>query len=545
MTTINQISEIYQNEYSSWRNNKDLNTAKRQEYLRRHPEMIDDYDLQRAKKLLSAVDIMDKTTSNKTENANTIFESATSFGLGYAAVGGTTLGFLSTKLGFIQKGINRFALKYPKSKNIIPIGITTVCGILGILAAYPIYTFLSKIESTIYRKNRFETIEEELNDPKIFTVLNEEQKKVFEKNLLDMKAKKNKISLTKEVSSNLKSLKQLTQDAIFYEKEQEKFKEKYNEDTNLYKNTLTEKEIKDANKDRVLLLVMLREINTKAQSYTEKMQEITDNLISLSFALGSIFTLGYERIAKRLKLKSSALPTGMGLFMLMGSTFFATWAQKRAARVGKFKAKQDLMQNPEKLIYVSSNKTNTIQDEDIELKQNKQNSIEFLQEFFQSNKEYNKWKKDKTITGKDISKAMENIELSSEQIKDGKRLQKNLFKTLYQVDKNTQNYSSSIDLMAESTKYPIVLLFGTIGSVLGMKHLVKLRSATTPKEIFKHSARYIGTISLFTLPSLVLNSYYAKAQKMGARVSDMTTMKDLEDYRFFADYSRFKDNSSI
>ena len=35
--------------------------------------------------------------------------------------------------------------------------------------------------------------------------------------------------------------------------------------------------IKNAKKDRTLLLVMLREINTKSQSYTEKMQGITDN----------------------------------------------------------------------------------------------------------------------------------------------------------------------------------------------------------------------------------------------------------------------------
>ena len=74
------------------------------------------------------------------------------------------------------------------------------------------------------------------------------------------------------------------------------------------------------------------------------MRRITDNLITASFALGSLFTLGYERIAKKMNLKTSSLPAGMGLFMLMGSTFFASWAQKRAGLVGRFKAKQDLIQ---------------------------------------------------------------------------------------------------------------------------------------------------------------------------------------------------------
>lgn len=540
MSTINQITQTYKNEYSTWRETKDINSAKRQEYLRRNPDKINDYDLQRAKILLNSVDMMDKSTSSKSEGADTVFDSLTSFGLGYAAVGGTALGLLISKLGFVKKVIEKITAKNPKSKNIVSMGITTLSGVLGILGAYPAYSFLSKIESKIHRKRKFETMEKELNDPKIFAVLDENQKKVFEKNLAEIEAQERKNSFTKEVKKDLKSIKQLTQEAIFYEKKQKEFAKKYERDISLQENELSEKEIKDAKKDRVLLLVMLREINTKAQSYTEKMQSITDNLITLSFALGSLFTLGYERIVKSLKLKSSSLPAGMGIFMLMGSTFFASWAQKRAGLVGRFKAKQDLMQNPEQLIYVSSKKTSTINDEDIEINtKQKSNSFKFLKEFFKNNKEYNEWKKTKGLSGKDISKAIENIELSPEQIQDGKRLQKNLFKTLYKVDKNTRNYSSQIDLMAESTKFPVALLFGSIGSVWGMKHLAKLRSAVKPQDVFKQSAKYIGTISLFTLPSLIVNSYFAKAQKMGARISDMMTMKELEDYRFFADYSKY------
>lgn len=540
MSTINQITQTYKNEYSTWRETKDINSAKRQEYLRRNPDKINDYDLQRAKILLNSVDMMDKSTSSKSEGADTVFDSLTSFGLGYAAVGGTALGLLISKLGFVKKGIEKITAKNPKSKNIVSMGITTLSGVLGILGAYPAYSFLSKIESKIHRKRKFETMEKELNDPKIFAVLDENQKKVFEKNLAEIEAQERKNSFTKEVKKDLKSIKQLTQEAIFYEKKQKEFAKKYERDISLQENELSEKEIKNAKKDRVLLLVMLREINTKAQSYTEKMQSITDNLITLSFALGSLFTLGYERIVKSLKLKSSSLPAGMGIFMLMGSTFFASWAQKRAGLVGRFKAKQDLMQNPEQLIYVSSKKTSTINYEDIEINtKQKSNSFKFLKEFFKNNKEYNEWKKTKGLSGKDISKAIENIELSPEQIQDGKRLQKNLFKTLYKVDKNTRNYSSQIDLMAESTKFPVALLFGSIGSVWGMKHLAKLRSAVKPQDVFKQSAKYIGTISLFTLPSLIVNSYFAKAQKMGARISDMMTMKELEDYRFFADYSKY------
>ena len=260
----------------------------------------------------------------------------------------------------------------------------------GILAAYPAYTFLSKIESTIHRKRRFETMEKELQDPKIFAVLDESQKQIFNQDLDEIAKIKHKKSLTKTVKKDLKTIKQLAQEAIFYEKEQAKFKEKYKEDKSLYEKPLSEKEIKNAKKDKVLLLVLIREINAKAQSYTEKMQGITDNLVTLSFALGSLFTLGYERLTKSLKLKSSSLPAGMGVFLLVASTFFATWAQKRAALVGRFKAKQDLAQNPEQLIYVSSKKMDTISDDEVDVawnKPQKTNSFKFLKEFFKNNKE--------------------------------------------------------------------------------------------------------------------------------------------------------------
>ena len=142
---VNNISQIYKNEYSSWRENKNLQAAKRQEYLRRNPDSIKDYDLQRAKILLNAVDMMDKSVSEKSNKTSVAIESMTNLGLGYAAVGGAALGFLLTKLKFVKNGIDKIVQKVPKSKNIISMGITAISGVLGILAVYPAYNFLSKI----------------------------------------------------------------------------------------------------------------------------------------------------------------------------------------------------------------------------------------------------------------------------------------------------------------------------------------------------------------------------------------------------------------
>ena len=539
--SINNINQVYKNEYSTWRNEKNLQDIKRREYLRQNPDAINDYDLQRAKILLYTVDIMDRAVSVNSDHINTLVDTATSTGLGYAAAAGVAFGLLLQQLNFVQKYINKMTCAHPKSKNIIPMAITTLSGVLGVISAYPAYTFLSNLESKIDRKKRFDTMESELQDPRIFSTLDSEQRVEFEKNLASIQKENKSKSPIIIVEKNMKSLKKMFNETINYDKEQTKFREKYEEDKSFYEEELTSKEIKNAKKDKVLLCVLIKELNSKSQSYEEKMQKITDNIITMSFAFGSLLSLAYERIAKHFKIQKSSLPASLGVILMLATTFFATWAQKRASHIGRFKAKQELMENPERLVYISNQKIHNINEDEIQIeKNNKNNTLLFIKTFFKDNKEYENWKKTQSITGKDISKAMETVELSPQQLEDGNRLKTNMFKTFYKVDSNTQNYSSKIDITREAVKYPIMLILGSIGSLLGMKHLINLRHASSTKEIFKETAKYIGTISLFTLPTVFINSHFAKIKKMAARISDMQTMMELEDYRFFADYSRFK-----
>ena len=537
--TTNRISKAYKNEYATWRDDKLLQDAKRQEYVRQNSDAISGYDRQRAINLLNAVDIMDKSVSVNSDHLNTVVESATSMGLGYAAILGATLGvFVQKSSTFVQKVIDKVANKYPKSKNVIPMGITVVSGVLGMIAAYPAYTFFSNLDTKIDRKKRFDTMEKELQDPKVFAVLDENQKKIFQENLDNLEITNNLQAQKTGVKKGVKTLKDAFYEILHYDKEQSVFRKKYEEDGSDYEKKLSEKGINDAKKDRVMLCVLMRTLNTNAQSYEEKMQKFMDNFITFSFALGSLITLGCERLARRLNFKKSSVPAGMGVVMMVLTTIYATWIQKRAAHVGRFVAKQQLMENPERLIYISKKQTNTIEDDTVHIEQKKEPTTwQFLTDFYKHNKEYDKWKKTPSLSGKDISLAMADLELSPKQIQDGQRLRTNMFKTFYKIDSNTQNYSSKIDLVRESIKYPLVLVLGTLGSMSGVKHLLKIRNSNSSNVVFKESLKYIGTISLFTFPTLLVNSYFAKMKKMGARISDMLTMKDLEDYRFFADYS--------
>ena len=151
MAIINNLSKTYNNEYSTWRESKDLNAAKRQEYLRRNPDAIKDYDLQRAKILISATEMMDKSLKENSNKIKIAYESIMNLGLAYAAIGGTLLGHLATKTKFVKNFIEKSTPKYPHSKNLISMGITAISGIVGVLAVYPLYNSLSKVESQIHR----------------------------------------------------------------------------------------------------------------------------------------------------------------------------------------------------------------------------------------------------------------------------------------------------------------------------------------------------------------------------------------------------------
>ena len=52
--------------------------------------------------------------------------------------------------------------------------------------------------------------------------------------------------------------------------------------------------------------------------------------------------------------------------------------------------------------------------------------------------------------------------------------------------------------------------------------------------------KYLITVLLFTLPAVVLNAFITKEQKKASRVADMLAIKEMDDYRNFADYNKFK-----
>ena len=527
-------------QYSEWKAGRDLAEAKRVEYLKRHPEEIKQEDIQKSKAILRAIDVMDEYSQKRAENAEVATETIIGYGGSFAMSIGAIIGYLFRKNMTLLKLCSKFVKNKKNVPKIAEIVAATIGGILGLTAtSFPLYAWAAKAETKASRKGRFEAMRKELNDPKIFATLNSEQETQLNENLLKLGKHKEEKNPFKGFKESWETVKELIVDSKKYKIQKIKFENEIEKDKKLFDKELNLEEIEDAKRDQQLMTKLVEKIDIASQDYAENAELATSTLITATFGLSALFTLLYEKIAQALKWKKSAVPAGLGGLLMMGASIWGARVQKEAARVGRFKIKQDLINNPEQLVYVSDEKTAQFKDLKID-SPNKKSFFKFMKEAWKNSKEYDKWKKNEGAVEKNISKALENIELSDEQLKDAKRLQYNTFKTFNKVDEKSQKYAESIEALGQSIQVPIVELLTIIGVGIGMKFLVKgLQSKNTTEQITGW-IKYLMTTLGFTLPSIGINAYITKEQKKASRVANMLAINEMQDYRNFTDYSRFK-----
>ena len=531
-------------QYSEWKTTRDFAEAKRITYLKQNPHEIREKDIQKSKTLLRAIDVMDEYSQKRAEDMEIATESVVSNVMEIALMLGSVLGMglyfaVMAAKGQLPKAIE--GIKNPNQKKLATGTIVSAItgGVLGTAAAFPLYAWAAKAEVKASRKGRFEAMNKELKDPKTFATLSPEQEEELNTNLAILSlTKKSKTPITR-LKDGVKAIKDMLFDSKEYQQQKLAFDEKCIAEKQHFDKELTEEEIEKAKEDQQLLTKLVEKIDIASQDYAENAELATSALTTTIFGFGALFTLLYEKVATKLKLPKTTVPAILSISLMVFASIFSASIQKQAARVGRFKAKQELMQNPEKLVYVSDEKTNEITDIEFE-PYKKQGMFKFLKNAWKNNKEFENWKKTEGEKQKKLSEAMESIELSEEQIQDAKRLQKNTFKTFNKVDEKSQRYSESLEALGQAVQYPISLIASSIGLIFGMKHLNKameLKGSQAMNELMK----YLACVFVSTLPSLGLNAYITKEQKKASRVADMLAIKEIEDHRNFADYSKFMD----
>lgn len=527
----------YEPAYVSWKKNQDIVEAKRMAYLKQNPDAVSNEDIQRGQTLIRAIDIMDEYSQKRAEDTEAATEAAMGMALELLMFGGMGIGALIGQLKPVKNLVTKH-VKNPKHINWISIGIPTIMGgIVGTIASFPLQAWGAKAEVSASRKGRFEAMRKELNNPNGFAVLTDEQIKEAKnasKDIILEEDKNNKVKSALMEGLGINSLKALAGDSKEYKKQRQLFELELQNDKIHLNDKMTAEEIENAKKDQQLLTKLVEKIDIASQDYAENAELAAGGFFTGVFAFSALGSILVEKILHNCKIKSaekiSAATKIIGAIASIGSAIFMAQISKDASRVGRFKVKQELLKHPENFVYVDDKKASNIKEFNLE-NEKKAGGFTFIKNIYKDAKEYNNYKKTKAKDEKRFYKAIENLNLTDEQIKNAKRLQKNAFRTFNKIDENSQKYSESVEALGQASMFPINLIFSGIGAVIGLRFLTK--KSNTKIQATENFAKYIGTVFLSSLPSILINAHITKEQKKASRVADMLAINEMKDYRSF------------
>ncbi len=534
----------YKPEYNAWANERALTEAKRINYLKKNnitPE-TNKSDIERAKAALNAVDVMDEYSQSRAEEMEMTIQAASSA----VTELGATAGMVLAASSLFSKNIKSACDNFFKNKKLSP--LLLIPALLYLIPSLASVIFISifsaKQETKASRLGRAEAMNKKLSSYKQFAILTDEQNKqineIASKMEISDKEAKKESKATKGIGA-LNALKIL----IKGDKENEQKLKELNENSkkdkqNIQNNKpLTPVQIEEAKKDKQLIQNIIEKIDVASQEYAEDVELATGVMGAAALGSGGLLGGLLNFVLKKVNMSPKnvkLISATAGVVVAIAGAIWATGIQKQASRVARYKVKQDFLSNPEKLLYADDEKVKNESDVVAE-KKKKPGFFKFLKQIITENKEYKQYQKENRVQKLKLSKAREQIEYTAEQEKRAKQLQNNIFKMFNKVDEKSQTYSESTEALGEIT-LSLGSLFSMIpGMILSAKSTDKLVQKQSTKNILALAASYIAMLA----PVFLINFYTTKEQKSASKVADMLAIKEMDDYRNFADYS--DDNS--
>ena len=558
MEIINNVKDYrkYLPEYQNWSAQQDLEQAKRIEYLKQNPDKINQSDIARGKILLNAIDVMDEYSQSYAED----MEVATEFAKGQIQMLTMLIGIgAGTLLAFVpavQKAITKIAGK-GKLANVIGQLLPSAVGMAaGFAASFPVAIWATKAQVSASRKGRFEAMRKDLSNPAAFAVLTEEQnKKVNEeaKNIVLEDKEKKRLAKQKSMGANplesIKTLKKYYSENQEYKTQKAEFDAQIKESEKQFDRQLSENEILKAKKDQQILAQMVRKIDLASQDYAENTELATNTLTVLSLAGGGLVGWVSNKLIKISKVNAGGavgkiIPWVVGATIPLLMSIYSAKVQKQASRIGRHKAKQEMLNSPESLVYVDKKDSDKMTNVKQPTVQKKPNIFKFIVQLYKDNKEYNEYRKTKALEDLKRNKAIDKLELTEEQLKDAKALQMNVFKTFNKVDEKSQAYSESVEAVGEIAKEGVSSAGSLLASGFSTWAILKMLEKTPSEEkksfwnfFPKAMTKTLIPLGLVLIPIILIDVMTTKAQKKASRVADMLALKEMEDYRHYAGYN--------
>lgn len=160
-----------------------------------------------------------------------------------------------------------------------------------------------------------------------------------------------------------------------------------------------------------------------------------------------LFAVGFAHKSGKTKILGVVASVVTGF----AGAMFALKLQKSAARAGRYAAKRELEKHPENFIGYSQEQYDEVKD--VQNKNKKPNKFKeyalFIPNVMKQYWDYNKYKKHEFKEKQALKDLLKKQDISDEQLKNAKNLQRKLFNTFEKVDDNSQVYSESMEAATE------------------------------------------------------------------------------------------------
>lgn len=560
MEFFNSLQQVKSNwqPYKKWEAEQDNKEFQRQELHKRVPVSKEDLGKasQYGRTLIDSINTMDQYSINKAEDVESVSKIALTMIETTIIMGEMGLGFLAyKKIPRLKNYINNYTKKLAQNPNKLTL-VATLAALALPLTAMPFFTIkFASYEKEASRIARYQAREKELKDPKNFVIYDEAQineAKEIAKTLPNPieKKKKSDYNFIANYGDSISSIKKLQEEHKNYLTwKQETLKKEEEKKNSLDSINASPEQLQKANKDKDNLLRTIRKIEINSQNYLTNVKMacniVLGSALILGAAGGGIIT-GAIKLLQKFKLvpetskiinqtkKYAPYLTPLVLVILTSS--YAIKIQKSAAKVGRFKAKQELLNDSRNFITYTDEQLNSVKDLRAPVKKQKtvferlKDEIKFFLNLKKDYAEYEKYQKTEGIEEQKLQDALKKINVSDKQIKDAKNLQKNAFMAFEKMDEMTQRYVDDTEAATDITKQYV-----NQGAMLaGMAVTGRLLTKSSKyNEKDKNNIIQFVPIAASILTQIPVEIKAIQIEKQAGRIGTMKAMQDLEDPRYF------------
>jgi len=567
---LNSIKQVKSNwvPYTKWSNEQDDKDFQRQELYKKVQQTPEELERasQYGRTIVDAINTMDQYSVDKAEDVEMASQNVQGVIAPATLAVGFGIGALGTKTKFVQNLINKCAKSYPKHSFMFSQAAVMIPAVIF----STIVMSLTMIKAKAYEKEasrvaRFQSREHELNDPKKFVLYSKEQieeAKQIAKTLPDI-PEKNKKSLNplSGYSTAIKSIKQLTQDHDNYLKwrDEHKVAEKQRME-NLEKANISPEELKAAKTDQDNLSRTVKKVELYSQNYLANTDAAISSVLGLEVVTGGLaggIVSGIVKLLQKTKILSAnssklaiikvLAPVLAPAFLCLGTSFYSIKAKKEAARVGRFKAKQELLSDPRNFINYNDEQMQSVKD----LKAPKVNKglIEKAKDnvmfFFQLMKDVKKYDKYQKTEGKEelkLDQALLQVKVSDKQVQDAKSLQKNSFRAFEKIDEMAQRYSDDTEAATNIVKQAFAFV-PSLGFGLSALLLKNEKVKSINNKYLKGATAAIPAV-LSIAAAVIMEIKSAQIRKKAAQIGVMEAIQGMQDPKMFINKEDAKTNIS-